>query len=193
MHIDGFADRLAKGAAAGAAGAATMQQLRRLSEAYFPETVPPTLRPPGAAVVDRAESVLPDAVRQRIPERAEHAADSSVGITYGAMLGSAYGVIAADRRRSPIAEGIALGIASWALGAMGWIPSPVTQPSIGEQQISQTLGEIGRHVISGIVVATVFDALAQRDTSPNTTANGNSQSSHPTTDRAVAVTPPVPT
>ncbi len=154
------------GAAAGAAGAALIRGMMAGSQKLAPETLPPMKQDPGEFMVEQAKKALPQRVQERIPAKAQKAVASSLGFGYGISFGLLYGLLAGKRRRSGTAailkEGSALGIATWAVGYLGWLPATKLMPPVWKQRPKQVVPEILSHILFGVGAVAVFKALAKK-------------------------------
>src|SRR4051812_23909994 len=63
-----FLKRICLGAAGGLAGTLAIQGLLAASKRWLPEALPPMSGEPGGFMVEQAEKVLPQAVRDSIPD-----------------------------------------------------------------------------------------------------------------------------
>jgi uncharacterized membrane protein YagU involved in acid resistance len=61
-----------------------------------------------------------------------------------------------------VTEGAALGVASWAIGFLGWLPATRLMPPVWKQKTKQVVPSIFSHVLFGIVTAGVFRFLAKK-------------------------------
>src|SRR5581483_6728568 len=107
--------QLALGALAGLAGTMILQAARGAQQKKLPRATPPIQRDPGEFMIKKVEQILPERARARISKGLESIGAMSLGIGYGTTFGSAYAALR-RRPRNVLAEGAALGIASWAVG-----------------------------------------------------------------------------
>jgi hypothetical protein len=85
--------RIALGAAGGFAGTLALQGLMTACQKWLPSTVPPFRQDPGEFVVEKAEAVLPNQVRERIPDAVETAAAQTLAAGYGLAFGALYAAL----------------------------------------------------------------------------------------------------
>jgi uncharacterized membrane protein YagU involved in acid resistance len=154
------------GALAGAAGTAVIQGMMAGSQRFAPETLPPMKKDPGEFMVEQAKSALPRKVRKKIPQKAESAVASTLGLGYGSTFGLLYAALCANRRSSSatrvLVDGAALGTATWAVGYLGWLPATRLMPPVWKQEPKQILSGILSHVLFGIATVGVFTWLARK-------------------------------
>ena len=138
---------------------ATMLLLRRLA----PETRHAPL-PPEAVTEEAAERVdLRD-------DLGESGVDSVAWIghfAYGAAAGTLYAPLARSPR--PVPTGIAVGLALWAVGYLGWVPAFGLMPPATEQPAARNALMIAAHAVWGGTTA----ALAARLVAPSGPAAGH--------------------
>lgn len=158
MGHGGLAMRAVTGAAAGLTGTMAMYPLRVLSQKHLPQTVPPMRQEPGEYMVERAESLLPERVRERVPDALETAAAQSTAMGYGATFGAIYGALN-PREGSALVDGTVLGLAAWAAGYLGWLPALGLMPPVNDQEAGEVAGPIARHVIYGIATVAAYRGL----------------------------------
>ena len=156
----------ALGAVAGAAGTALIQGMMAGSQRFAPQTLPPIKKDPGEFFVEQAEKILPERVREQIPEKAHKSVAGSLGFFYGATFGVLYAAMCARRRSSLTArvlmDGAALGTGTWAVGYLGWLPATRLMPPVWEQEPKQVVPGILSHVVFGIATVGLFKLLAKR-------------------------------
>src|ERR1043166_8199707 len=95
----------------GLAGTMTIQTLLKAHQKLAPESLPPMNEDPGHFMIRKAEQLLPQKARERIPEHAESASAKLLGPGYGMTLGALYAALRPKTRR-PLLEGALLGIAT---------------------------------------------------------------------------------
>ena len=83
MRLDQLAPRVAGGAAAGLAATAALHQIHSATQERLPEAAAPIRQDPGEFMVEQAESVVPEATREQVPEPVEKAAAMSLHLGYG--------------------------------------------------------------------------------------------------------------
>lgn len=153
--------RLALGGAAGLAGTMVLQAVMAANQKVAPGTVPPIREDPGQFMVEHAEAALPDEVRHAIPDWAETVAARGLGLGYGVTFGALYAAIR-PQGGSVAAEGVALGLACWAAGYLGWLPSAGLMPPVNEQDPAQAILPAIEHAAYGVATVAAFDWLRRR-------------------------------
>ncbi len=141
-----------------------MFALRTFDQSYAPKTIPKARRDPGRFLIEKAEHatrlsrVLPGGT---IRKRAEGAGALVLQVAYGVAPGILYVVLCGRHRgRSPLSRGIAIGVAVYLLGYLGWLPlAGLTRP-IWKQPLPELAGETMRHVAYGVTTAVVYDAIS---------------------------------
>jgi hypothetical protein len=118
---------------------------------------------PGEFMVQRLEASLPESVASRIPRPVEVAAARSMAVGYGLAAGAAYGLLRTDGR-NVVADGVVLGIVTWAAGYAGWLPALGLTPRLREQSAPQALGPLVLHIVFGAVTAVAYRWLAEDPT-----------------------------
>ena len=151
-------DRLLHEAAAGFAGTLALQVMHTASQKWLPATMPPFRQDPGEFMVQRVERALPDAVASRVPTLVEAAAAKSMAAGYGLTAGAVYGLLR-PAGGDTIADGIVLGLGTWAAGYLGWLPALDLLPPVQEQETPEALGPVARHVVFGIATVAAYRAL----------------------------------
>ncbi len=115
-------------------------------------------------MVEQATKALPEGIRARIPEQAAKTVASSLGFGYGMTFGLLYALPRGRKAGSTtrlLSEGAGLGIASWAIGFLGWLPATKLMPPVWKQQPKQVVPSILSHILFGVAVAGAFHALAK--------------------------------
>lgn len=153
--------RVALGAAGGLAGTFALQALMTATGKAMPQTTPPIRRDPGEFMIERAEALLPDSARARIPEAVETAAAGALALGYGLTFGSLYGALR-PRGGDAIKEGSILGAACWAAGYAGWLPALGLMPPVWRQKPARAVAPFVEHVAYGIVTVAAFNWLRDR-------------------------------
>src|SRR5919206_3007283 len=134
------------GAAAGAAATFLLQGVRTSEQKLLPETMPPMREDPGEFMVEQAEELLPQETREQVPTAVETVAAKSLALGYGMTAGALYGAL----RPHPgnlLVDGTALGLGTWAVGYLGWLPALGLMPPVERQETEQVAGPIVQHVI----------------------------------------------
>jgi hypothetical protein len=151
--------RAALGAVSGAGATFLMQGMMQLSGKFIPDSKPPIKEDPGAFMLKKAKSALPEKTRERIPQNVETIAAKSLHMGYGITSGALYGLMA-PRRGSPVLTGALLGIGVWAAGYLGWLPAADLMPPITEHEPRQVIVPIVEHALFGVAVAAAYDGMA---------------------------------
>lgn len=152
--------RLVAGAVAGLAGTFVLQGLLAGSARWAPATLPPIRRDPAEFMVEQAESALPAARRPASPPTGRAAAEKGLQLGYGTTFGVLYGLAAGGG--SPVLAGAALGLATWAVGYLGWLPATGLMPPVTGQEPARVAGPIATHVGYGIATAAAYRWLSRR-------------------------------
>lgn len=158
----GSSKHLLLGAIAGFMGTSALQGLRTASQRYWPATMPPIRMEPGAFVVEKVERTVPDRIAARTPTLAEQAAAKSLAIGYGLTIGTLYAVCRPSHTETPLLiDGLAIGVGTWAIGYLGWLPRFGLMAPISQQGLKEVFGPVGRHVLFGITTAATYRWLRQ--------------------------------
>jgi hypothetical protein len=152
--------RLLAGLAAGLAGTFVLQGLLAGSGRWAPDTLPPIRRDPAEFMVEQAESAVPAARRAQVPPKGKAAAEKGLHLGYGATFGILYGLAAGEG--SPLLGGAVLGLATWAVGYLGWLPATGLMPPVTRQEPARVAGPIATHVGYGIATAAAYQWLRRR-------------------------------
>ncbi len=152
--------RLLAGAAAGLAGTFVLQGLLAGSGRWAPQTLPPIRRDPAEFMVEQAESAVPAARRPTLPPAGRAAAEKGLQVGYGTTFGVLYGLAAGAG--SPILAGAVLGLATWAVGYLGWLPATGLMPAVTRQEPARVAGPIATHVGYGLATAAAYRWLSRR-------------------------------
>jgi hypothetical protein len=160
MKRDRVGKNMALGAAAGLAGTVLMQGMMRATKRFTPQFLPPMRDNPDHFIVKQAERLLPEKTQKKIPENLESAAQYALAFGYGMTLTSLYAV-ARGKRGSLWLDGTALGLSTWAIGYLGWLPATKLMPPVWKQKPTQVVPGILSHVLFGIAAIGLF-RLAQR-------------------------------
>ncbi|MGQ0815251.1 MAG: hypothetical protein ACT4O1_12460 [Gemmatimonadota bacterium] len=161
MNTRSITTRAAVGAAAGLAGTFAIQPVRTLNRKLVPQIMPPLREDPGDYMVRKAEALLPPTTRAHVPRTVERVSSRSLALGYGATFGALYS-LASGERKSIILAGVGLGVATWAVGYVGWLPLLRLMPPVMKQKPLQVASGIATHVLYGIVTAAAYRALRQR-------------------------------
>lgn len=152
--------RLIRGAAAGLAGSLALQVLRTASAQFAPDSIPPIHPDPGEFMVGKAEALLPPAVTSHIPSLVEAAAAKGVAASYGMTAGAVYGLLRPSAGDT-LVHGVTLGLGTWAVGYLGWLPALGLMPPVSQQDATEALGPVVRHALFGIVTVAAYRALSE--------------------------------
>lgn len=153
-----FLKRACLGAAGGFLGTLAIQALMGATKKWLPEAVPPLRQEPGEFMVEQAEEVLPDRIREHIPEAVETVAAQGLGMGYGLTFGALYAALR-PRDWNTVLDGTLLGLGCWAAGYLGWLPALGLTPPIQKQTAAQIGGPIVDHLAYGIVTAAAYQWL----------------------------------
>jgi hypothetical protein len=156
-----MAQRMVRGAAGGLAGALVLQGLRMASERMAPQTMPTMSDEPDKFLVAKAERHLPTSIGYRIPEAVDTIAARSLALSYGAISGTLAAMVGAHRG-SRLIRSIVLGLATWAVGYLGWLPKAKLMRPVWKQHPVQIAGPIVRHLAFGFVTVAVSNWLARK-------------------------------
>ncbi len=157
----GLFERVALGAVGGVVGTFVLQALLKASGKWLPGTTTPMRENPGEYMVHVAEQVLPSSLRERVPKSAEAKAAGVMALAYGAGFGALYGALR-PRAVSPLADGVVLGMASWAAGYLGWLPALGLMPPVWRQTPGQVVAPVAQHAAYGVAAAGAYDWLRRR-------------------------------
>jgi hypothetical protein len=160
-------ERAVSGTVAGLAGTALIQGVQAAGMKYLPQHMPPIRQHPGEFMVDKTEEAMKKSGEKgartvgKIPEAVEKAVAQALGVGYGLTFAL---LLAATRPRvrHVVAEGSALGLASWAAGYLGWLPATKLMPPVTRQKPVQVIGGIASHLAFGVVTAALYRELRRR-------------------------------
>jgi hypothetical protein len=158
---DDWLKRIALGAAGGLAGTCAVQVLLSARQRWLPHTLPPMHQEPGAFMVEKGEAMLPDTVRQRIPQTVETGATLTLAAGYGLTFGALY-TLFRPQGESAITDGVLLGLANWATGYVGWLPATGLMPPLWRQKAPQVIAPVVEHTLYGIVTVATYHWLRKR-------------------------------
>jgi hypothetical protein len=155
---------LARGLVAGLAGTAAMTLYQEaVARAQGRSAVAETIKEPrtwaeAPAPARMAKKVSEGVLGKRVVKRQAPVITNVVHWAYGASLGAAYGLAASRLRAHPLASGAAFGTAAWGFAYAALSPLGIYEPPW--RYPAKTLGvDLSYHVVYGLGVATVFDAL----------------------------------
>ncbi len=157
----GVLARAGLGAAGGLVGTLALQALMAAGKKYIPQASPPMRQEPGEFMVEQAEAALPEGVAEKIPEAAEMAAATGLGLGYGVAFGALYAAVC-PRGGNALLGGAALGLGCWAAGYLGWLPALGLTPPLTRQSAPQVAGPVVDHLAYGVATAAAYDWLSDR-------------------------------
>ncbi|HEX9372389.1 MAG TPA: hypothetical protein VF897_15350 [Roseiflexaceae bacterium] len=86
------------------------------------------------------------------------AAATSLGLGYGATAGAIYAALR-PRFGNLLLDGALLGLATWAIGYLGWLPASGLLPPVQEQAAEQVAAPIAQHLVFGLATVAAYQAL----------------------------------
>ncbi|HJV34539.1 hypothetical protein [Geomonas sp.] len=159
-------ERAVSGTLAGLAGTVLIQGVQAAGMKYLPQHMPPIRQHPGEFIVEKTEDALKKSEKGaravgKIPEAVEKAVAQALGVGYGLTFAL---LLAATRRRvrHVVAEGSAIGLATWAAGYLGWLPATKLMPPVTRQKPVQVIGGIASHLAFGVLTAALYRELRRR-------------------------------
>lgn len=160
MNTD-FWKRVAFGAGAGLAGTVALQAIRMANQKLLPQMQPPIKGDPGEHMIKKTEQLLPASLQNHIPKSVETAAAKMLGMGYGMSFGAAY---AASRPRvnRAVGEGALLGLLTWAVGFLGWLPRTQLMPPVWKHKPRQMVMPIAEHALFGLATVAGLGWLQRR-------------------------------
>ncbi len=161
MSDTNLVERVALGVAAGAAATFLLQGIRTSEQKLLPETMPPIRQDPGEFMVEQAEELLPEETSAGISSNVETAAASSLALGYGMTAGAIYSALRTADDYNLVVDGAALGLGTWAVGYLGWLPALKIMPPVHRQEPRQVVGPILQHIVFGIVTAAAYRWMRQ--------------------------------
>ena len=159
-NADGLLERVALGAVAGLAGTVALQGLRTASQKWLPDTMPPIREEPGAFVVEKVEEAA-GVDKADVPQTAETVAAQGLAMGYRMTAGALYAALR-PQTGNPLAGGVVLGVGTWAVGYLGWLPAWGLMPPVTEQEPEQALTAPVSHALFGIATAAAYRWLDRR-------------------------------
>lgn len=153
--------QMAIGAAAGFAGSMAIQALLKTHQKVSPETMPPINEEPGQFMIRKVKTVLPERVQNKVPHKAEAIAGNLLGLGYGMTFGAVY-ALARPRTERMVLEGALLGVASWAVGFLGWLPGAKLMPPVWKLKPTQIALPIAEHALYGVATVAGYRWLKER-------------------------------
>ncbi len=161
MKSNDFWTRLAIGAAAGLAGTMALQAARTANKKWLPQAQAPMRQDPAEFMINAAERVLPAEQRERIPEKVEALAGRLLATGYGMTFGALFGALRSNIK-SLLLEGALLGLATWAVGYLGWLPGTKLMPPVWRQKPKQVITPIAEHALYGVATVAGLRQLKER-------------------------------
>jgi hypothetical protein len=161
MDYNELIERSALGAAAGLVGTLAMQVMRTSNQKLSPETMPPIREEPGAFMVEQAEELLPEQAQDDIPDFAETAAAKALAMGYGMTAGALLGALRSGEG-DIVVDGVVLGLGTWAVGYLGWLPASGLMPPLTKQTPEQVLAVAVQHAVFGVITASIYQWLRNR-------------------------------
>jgi hypothetical protein len=158
---DDWLKRIVLGATGGLVGTCAIQLLRSARQKWLPHTQPPMRQEPGAFMVDKGEKMLPEPVRQHIPQSVETGVALTLAAGYGLTFGVLYTLLR-PQGGSTITDGTVLGLANWATGYMGWLPATGLMPPLWRQKKPQVIAPLVEHTLYGIATVATYNGLRKR-------------------------------
>jgi hypothetical protein len=160
MSGNDFWKRIAMGAAAGLAGTMAMQVIRTANKKWLPQAQTPIVEDPGKYMLRKAEKALPAEVAKSVPDKAEAAGSKLLSMGYGMTFGGLFAALRPNTREVA-GEGALLGLATWAVGYLGWLPKTRLMPPLWRQKPKQVALPIAEHVLYGIATVGGYQRLKQ--------------------------------
>jgi len=116
----------------------------------LPGSRPPMNEDPGEFMAKKAH----------VPEQFRKHVAKSLQLGYGTTSGVLYAAIR-PRGGSAAFDGSLLGLGVWAAGYLGWLPAADLMPPITEHEPKQIIVPIVQHVLFGVAVAGIYDAMTR--------------------------------
>ncbi|HZU27592.1 MAG TPA: hypothetical protein VFA04_18830 [Bryobacteraceae bacterium] len=151
-------ESIASGAASGAAGTLALHMTHEASYRYAPHTLPPMLCEPGHYMVDKAEALLPRRTRNQVTTAERDTAASALSFAYGALWPAIY-LTLRGRHTSVLVDGVALGVAVWGIGYLGWLPGLRLSPPVQQQTATQVVNNVAQHALYGVVTVAAWRGI----------------------------------
>jgi hypothetical protein len=152
--------RILLGAVSGAAATFVLQALMKQTAKTFPDSKPPMKGDAGEFMVDKAESLLSESTREKIPEKAEAVAAKSLHLGYGMTAGVLYAVLRGNNGWL-LVDGPLLGLAVWGVGYLGWLPATDLMPPITEHSPQQVIAPIVQHAVFGLAAVSAYQGMTR--------------------------------
>jgi hypothetical protein len=148
MNRDTLLSRLVLGAGAGLAGTMAIQTAMKTQQKLVPAATAPVRQDPAEFMLSRIP--MPDKMRP-LALKATH-------LGYGMTFGALYAALR-RRPRNVMLEGALLGVATWAVGYLGWLPATRLTPKPQHQSKPQLAGPIATHVVYGITTVAAYSRM----------------------------------
>ena len=104
---------------------------------------------PAEFMVRQAKAALPESVQQAIPRQAEQAIIKLLPLCYGMSFGVFFAAVCRQAKHH-VGEGILLGLTSWAVGFLGWLPRTGLMPPVSAHHPKQVLRPVLEHALYGV-------------------------------------------
>ncbi|HJV65472.1 MAG TPA: hypothetical protein VJ550_07065 [Geomonas sp.] len=160
-------ERLLAGSIAGLAGTLLIQGVQAAGMKLIPGQMPPIRQHPGEFMVEKTEEAVQRSGEkwaravEKVPDTAEKVVAQALGVGYGLTFALLYAA-GRPKVRHLLAEGGALGLATWAAGYLGWLPATKLMPPVTRQKPVQVMGGIASHIAFGLVTASLYRELRRR-------------------------------
>lgn len=152
--------RLALGALAGFGGNLAMQAIRTADQKYMPEATAPINEDPGAYMFRKFQRRLPYKARRGMGEKTEKTASKLLSFGYGLTFALVYSA-ARPRSRCIVREGALLGLGTWAIGYLGWLPRTHLMPAVWKQRPQQVGLSMMEHAVYGVATVAGYRCLSR--------------------------------
>lgn len=153
--------RLALGALGGFAGTVAIQALLKANQKWMPEAMPPLRDEPGHYMVEQVTHLLPRGLSRQLPEAVQSGVGQMLGLGYGLTFGVLYALLR-PRGGSPLADGLVLGMVSWAAGYLGWLPASGLMPPVWRHKAPQAIAPVAEHAAYGFATVATYDWLRKQ-------------------------------
>lgn len=153
--------QLAIGAAAGLVGTMAIQTLLKTHSKFSPRTMSPIRRDPGEHLLHKARRSLPWKIRKHIPRKIEATGGKLLGVGYGMAVGAVYATARRKTQRT-LLEGALLGLATWAVAYLGWLPGAKLMKPVWKHKPAQAAMPLAEHALYGIATVGSYRWLKNR-------------------------------
>jgi hypothetical protein len=149
--------KIAFGALAGAVGTLVIRGARSANDKLFPNATAPINADPGARIIEKIESVLPQQIKEKLPASLEEVGSKFLSFGYGSTGAAIYTAV----RSQPqiLVDGAALGAAIWAAGYMGWLPAMGLMPPVTHHKPKQVISSLMQHMLYGVATVSAYRKL----------------------------------